>query len=153
MGSPTILKRHDVANHFTMSAALVVLTGAQGAEAAGLSKEILDSRRGSGFSFSDLCADMSGVMFGNHVREENLPLADIAKSFNVADFVPKMDDLPESVSWDEFQKQYGEANSDDFGRQRADIFHRILALPPYRAPFRKESASAARIEQKPSTEK
>ena len=55
LGTPTMLKRHNVTRHFTVSAALVVLTGPQGAEAVGLGKEIVDSRGGDGFSFADLC--------------------------------------------------------------------------------------------------
>jgi hypothetical protein len=134
MGTPAIYKRHDLVGHFTMSAALVVLTGQQGAEAAGLGKEIQDSRSGNGFSFVDLCADMSGVLFATHVREDNIPLDQVIKSFTVENFVPSLDKLPEDVSWDKFQKEYGEGSSENFQRQRADIYHRILALPPYRAP-------------------
>ena len=111
-----------------------MLSGPQGAEAAGLGKEILDSRGGDGFSFADLCADMAGVMFATHVTEGDIPLDDVAARFQVEDYVPKLDDLPDDLSWDTFVKQYGQAGSENFQRQRADIFHRILALPAYRAP-------------------
>ncbi len=134
MGSPTIRKRHDLVGHFTMSAALVVLSGPQGAEAAGLGKEILDSKSGNGFSFVDLCADMSGVLFATHVREDNIPLDQVAKSFAVENFVPSLDDLPEDITWEKFQKEYDEGVSEKFQQQRRDIYHRVLALPPYRAP-------------------
>jgi hypothetical protein len=134
MGSPTIRKRHDLVGHFTMSAALVVLTGPQGAEAAGFGKEIRDSKSGNGFSFVDLCADMSGVLFATHVREANIPLEHVIKGFTVENFVPSLDDLPEDISWDKFQKDYGEAGSKNFQRQRGEIYHRVLGLPPYRAP-------------------
>jgi hypothetical protein len=140
MGSPTIRKRHDVVGHFTMSAALAVLRGAQGAESAGLSDEILDSRNGNGFSFVDLCADMSGVMFATHVRENNITLEEIVKNFVVPNFIPSLDNLPDDVSWDTFQKLYGKGDSQDFLRQRSEIFHRILALPPYRAAEPRKSA-------------
>jgi hypothetical protein len=138
MGSPTIRKRHDLVGHFTMSAALVVLTGPQGAEAAGLGKEIRDSKSGNGFSFVDLCADMSGVLFATHVREDNITLEQLAKSFAVENFVPSLDDLPEDLSWDKFQKEYGEGASESFQRLRGEIYHRVLALPPYRAPKAKK---------------
>ncbi len=134
MGSPSIRKRHDLVGHFTMSAALVVLSGPQGAEAAGLGKEILDSKSGNGFSFVDLCADMSGVLFATHVREDNIPLEQVIKGFAVENFVPSLDDLPEDVSWEKFQKDYGEGASEKFRQQRGVIYHRVLALPPYRAP-------------------
>ncbi len=149
MGSPTIRKRHDLVGHFSMSAALVVLSGPQGAESAGLGKEIRDSRSGNGFSFVDLCADMSGVMFASHVREDNIALEDVVKSFAVENFVPSLDGLPEDLSWDTFQKQYGEGASENFQRQHREIFHRILALPPYRAAEAKSKhgANEAKAEQ------
>ncbi len=134
LGTPTMFKRHNVTRHFTISSALVVLSGPQGAEAVGLGREILDSRGGDGFSFADLCADMAGVMFATHVREEDIPLADIAARFQIEDYVPKMEGLPDDLTWDSFVKQYGEPGSENFQRQRADLFHRILALPAYRAP-------------------
>jgi hypothetical protein len=129
-----MLKRHNTTRHFTISSALVVLSGPQGAEAVGLGREILDSRGGDGFSFADLCADMAGVMFATHVREGNIPLEEIAASFQIEDYVPKLEDLPGDLTWDSFVKEYGGAGSGNFQRQRADLFHRILALPAYRAP-------------------
>ncbi len=147
LGTPTMLKRHNVTRHFTISAALVVLTGPQGAEAAGLGKEIPDSRGGDGFSFADLCADMAGVMFATHVTEGNIPLDDVAARFQVEDYVPKLEGLPDDLSWDSFVKQYGQAGSENFQRQRADLFHRILALPAYRRRQlrkRKDEPSKAR---------
>jgi hypothetical protein len=134
LGTPTMLKRHNVTRHFTISAAMVVLSGPQGAEAVGLDREILDSRSGDGFSFADLCADMAGVMFATHVREGNIPLQEIATRFEITSYVPKLEDLPDDLTWDSFVKQYGATGSESFQRQRADLFHRILALPAYRAP-------------------
>ncbi len=134
LGTPTMLKRHNVTRHFTISAALAVLSGPQGAEAVGLGREILDSRGGDGFSFTDLCADMAGVLFATHVREADIPLEEVAARFKVEDYVPKLEGLPDDLPWETFVKQYGQPGSESFQRQRADLFHRILALPPYRAP-------------------
>jgi hypothetical protein len=134
LGTPTMLKRQNLTRHFMISSALVVLSGPQGAEAVGLGRELLDTRNGDGFSFADLCADMAGVTFATHVREEDVTLEEIATRFTVEDYVPKIEGLPDDLSWENFVKQYGEPGSENFQRQRADIFHRILALPPYRAP-------------------
>src|SRR5208282_5603565 len=105
LGTPTMFKRHNVTRQFTISAALVVLSGPQGAEAAGLGKEILDSRGGDGFSFADLCADMAGVMFATNVREGNIPLEEIAARFQIEDYLPKLEDLPGDLTWDSFVKE------------------------------------------------
>ena len=134
LGTPTMHKRHNATRHFTISSALVVLTGPPGAEAACLDKEIVDSRSGEGFSFADLCADMAGVMFATHVMEGDILLENIATHFQIEDYVPKLEGLPDDLPWDTFVKQYGQAGSQSFQRQRADLFHRILALPAYRAP-------------------
>ena len=104
-----------------MSAALEVLSGPQGAEAAGLGKEILDSKSGNGFSFVDLCADMSGVLFATHVREDNIPSR--YKGFAVENFVPSLDDLPEDVSWEKFQKDYAMKCLEKSQQQRGEIYH------------------------------
>ena len=144
LGTPTMLKRHNVARHFMISAAMVVLSGPQGAEAVGLGREIVDSRDGDGFSFADLCADMAGVMFATHVREDDISLEDVATRFRVEDYVPTTEGLPDDLSWDTFLKQYGQGGSENFQRQRADIFHRILALPPYRCRnIRKSKANGS----------
>src|SRR5262249_40587622 len=59
LGEPTMHGRHDLAQHFWVSAALTALWGAKQAEAAGVLKEWLDSAEGgSGFSFADLAADL-----------------------------------------------------------------------------------------------
>ncbi len=134
LGTPTMLKRHNTTRHFTISSALVVLSGPQGAEAVGLGQEIIDSRSGDGFSFVDLCADMAGVMFATHVREGNIPLEEIAARFQIEDYLPKLEDLPADLPWENFVKEYGGAGSDNFQRMRADLFHHVLALPAYRAP-------------------
>lgn len=134
LGTPTMLKRHNVTRHFTMAASLVVLSGPQGAETAGLDKEILDSRHGESFSFADFCADMAGVMFATHIRDGNFPLVEVAARFRIEDFIPKLEDLPDDLSWNSFVRQYGQPGSESFQRQRAELFHRILALPAYRAP-------------------
>jgi hypothetical protein len=133
LGTPTILKRHNLTRHFTISAAMVVICGPQGAESSGLDRELLDSRNGDGFSFSDLCADMAGVIFATHVRDGGIPLHEIATRYNIGDYIPKLEGLPDDLPWDSFVKQYGEANTEQFQRQRADLYHRIMALPAYRA--------------------
>ena len=81
---------------------------------------------------------MAGVMFATHVIEGNIPLDEVAARFQVENYVPKLEELPDILSWDTFVKQYGQAGSENFQRQRADLFHRILALPAYRAAGTRE---------------
>ena len=106
--------------------------GGTGAEAAGIAKELNDSRGSSGFSFVDLSADMAGVTFASHVLKGKIPLDRLAASFAVADFLPEKGDLKEGVSWNDFLQQFNSAQDDRFLRQQTAIQERILALPGYR---------------------
>jgi hypothetical protein len=57
---PTLLSRHDTAQHFLVSAALAAWGNESVAQAIGTYKELADARHGSGFSFADLAADAAG---------------------------------------------------------------------------------------------
>jgi len=132
LGSPTMRGRRDLAQHFVVSCALTVLVGAAAAETAGIAKELKDARRGSGFSFVDLCADTAGVTFASALRDGKITLPTLAASFAVNSFLPEQGDLTEGIAWDEFFKTYGSAEDDRFHRQQEAIRKRILALPGYK---------------------
>ena len=67
LGTPTMQTRHDLTQHFAVSAALVVLVGPQGGKGIGVLKELSDSRGGRGLSFVDLSADLSGILFASAI--------------------------------------------------------------------------------------
>ena len=131
LGSPTLHGRHDLAQHFSVSAALTAAMGEQAAESAGLLKEMLDARGGSGFSFADLSADLAGIAFARRLLETPDRLADIEKSFTVADYALPPRGLPEGLTAEEFAKQYGSLKDDRFLRELAQLRKRIGALPGY----------------------
>lgn len=67
-GNPGHLKvllngRVDTAQHFLASAALALTTTGEFSHLMGLAKELNDTHGGSGFSFVDLAADRSGIIF------------------------------------------------------------------------------------------
>lgn len=132
LGQPTVAGRRDLAQHFFVSCALVELVGPAGAEGAGLVKEVLDARRGSGFSFVDLTADLAGVEFGRRVAAGHLAPSALAESFTVADHMPSIQGLEEGIAWQSFVAAYGSADNDRFAREVASIRQRIAALPAYR---------------------
>jgi hypothetical protein len=131
LGSPTMRGRRDLTQHFVVSGALTTLVGPHGAETAGIAKELSDSHGTSGFSFVDLSANLAGVTFATHLRASRIPLAKVAASFAVEDFLPDGSDLEEGISWQDFLKQYDSAHGDRFLREQAEIRKRILALPGY----------------------
>lgn len=132
LGEPTLHGRHDLAQHFSVSAGLTAAAGPQAAESAGVLKEILDSRGGSGFSFADLSADFAGIAFARRLLDKPELLADIEKSFRIGDYAISPRGLPEGFSAVEFAKKYGSLKDDRYLRAQEDIRKRIAALPGYR---------------------
>jgi uncharacterized protein YfiM (DUF2279 family) len=130
LGTPTVWKHHDWCQHFAVSCMLTALGGPVAAEAAGLLKERLDMRPGgSGFSFADLSADLSGIAFAVRLQGGGLALEKVADGFRVKDYVPDPDDLSDGLTTAEFKKQYGSFDDDRYKEEVARIRKRIAALP------------------------
>jgi len=132
----TLSGRYDFAQHFLTSAALT-LTGGQGfADTVGLFKELDDAKGGSGFSFTDLGADRTGV------RVAELAVASPASARKVQafmtanlkeeDFIPHFLDLPELLPSDEFQRTYGGVGGARYNEILADIESRLDNCKLYR---------------------
>jgi hypothetical protein len=137
LGSPTMRGRHDSAQHFALAAALTALVGPQGAEGAGVVKEVSDSQGGSGFSFVDLMSDLAGVAFATAVSDGHLSLSRLETAFSVADFLPAPDGLKEGIAWSDFVAAYGSSSDSRWLRQRQAIRARILVLAGYAGmPYR-----------------
>ena len=131
LGEPTLHSRHDLAQHFSISAALTAVVGPRAAESAGILKEKLDSRGGSGFSFADLSADFAGIAFARLLLAKPERLADIEKSFRIDDYTISPRGLPEGLTAAQFEKQYGSLTDERYLRVQEDIRKRIAALPGY----------------------
>ncbi len=131
LGRPTLTGRRDLAQHFFLSCSLAEVAGPARAEAAGLFKELLDARRGSGFSFADLAADLAGAEFARRVGDGNLKLNQIAISFRASDHMPPVSGLKEGLAWKALLRTYGMTNDGRFQREVSAIRERIAALPAY----------------------
>lgn len=108
----TLRKRNDLARHFWVSAGLTILSGEKQALAVGVGKELMDSTPGgSGFSFVDLLADQAGIRFAaNAMRDEASAIAIkdlIEKKLEIHDVFPNIDELPEGISAERFQAEFG----------------------------------------------
>lgn len=129
LGLPTVRGRRDLCQHFVVSAALTELFGASAAEFAGLSKELLDMKGTSGFSFADLAADYSGVEFAAAVAKEPKRVITVAKKFAVDDFVPEVKDLPEGLNEKRFKDDYGGSADSRFTKRVDAIRAAVKELP------------------------
>ncbi len=128
--------RHDLAQHFSVSAALAAAAGTPLADAVGLYKETEDARGGSGFSFADLAADRAGVRFGElavgpAAAQQRLQRR-LAAGLNDQDLLPPVRDLPEFMQEAEFKRRYGSLEAAPYKRMVADIDRRIAALALHR---------------------
>ena len=130
LGEPTVLDRKDLALHFFISVHLAALHGPGQAENLGLAKEVFDSKGSSGFSHADLLADYAGIEFAKRVLDGEISLEKLSESFRVTDYMPSIGGLPEGLTFDEIQEQFG---ADGAGlRQKLDaVRERVQELPVY----------------------
>jgi hypothetical protein len=142
VGSPTMHGRHDLAQHFVVSAAICVLTGPEWAESVGIAKEWQDSLGESGFSFADLSADLAGIRFADQIAKGKLTLDELAQGFAVADYLPDPAGLAEGLSRREFQAAYGSTSDERFRRQLRDVRARLAELERKRAADRARKNNA-----------
>jgi hypothetical protein len=130
LGEPTLFGRHDLAQHFAVSAALTALLGARPAEAAGVTKEWLDAQPGgSGFSFADLATDFAGVAFAEAVLKDAARLKAVGKLTEHA-LPPK--GLAEGMSVEAFERRYGGLKDRRFAEACDDLKKRLRERPGFK---------------------
>ena len=130
-GRLTMQSRHDLAQHFWVSAALADLAGEQLALAAGVTKELQDANGGSGFSFADLSADIAGVELATQVLSSKITLEHLSKEFRVDDFLIKPMGLPEGLSSAEFLRKYGTVSGEVYRQEESKLRNRVRSLPGF----------------------
>ena len=129
----TLAGRHDLAQHFGVSAALAAWAGEPVADAIGLYKELDDARDGSGFSFIDLAADRAGTRFGEAlIKNPAHLLAGLNSGLVDAQLLPAVADLPENLHRAEFSRRFGNHQSAAFLVVQQEIERRLDTLPLYR---------------------
>jgi hypothetical protein len=114
MGKPTLRGRQDWLSHFVVSAGLAVAISEPGAELLGIQKEVSDALgkekgTGSGFSFSDLNADLAGIAFARWMTgpRSKEALAEAGRRFQGANFIPDAKGLPDGLAWSNFTNNWG----------------------------------------------
>ncbi|WP_269631130.1 hypothetical protein [Pelomonas sp. BJYL3] len=125
--------RDDFSQHLLVSVVLAIEGGGPLADAIGIYKEVADSRGGSGFSFNDLAADQAGAHLGLYSERDPVGLQRrLAAHPPERDFMPRTEDLPEFLSAEALQRQYGGLQGEGYRRMMALIRQRVDALPLYR---------------------
>ena len=126
--------REDLAQHLLISAGMAATAGSTLADAVGLGKELDDSRGGSGFSFTDLAADRSGVRLAESATGPQAAevQAMLAGQPSEALFLPKVTDLPEFMPEAEFTERFGGVGAPAYEQMTSEIEERISALAVHR---------------------
>ena len=132
LGLPTVAGRRDLCQHFAVSTALTEVVGSTITRTAGFAKEAKDMASESGFSFTDIAADLAGIRFAQAVKDQPGLLPRIAKQFDVNQYIPKIDNLAEGLNRDDFEKQYGSTRDQRFIQQVDEIDKAIDRLPTYK---------------------
>ena len=123
----TLQGRRDLAQHFTISAAIAAAGGSSLADTIGVFKEVDDSRGGSGFSFADLLADRAGVSLAEAAIGER---ADAVQDYmsngpRESGFMPGFDQLPEGLMELEFKSRFEDLDSASYALVNNEIERRI----------------------------
>jgi hypothetical protein len=127
-------KRYDFAQHFLVSAGLASSAGTEFSDTVGLLKELDDSRSGgSGFSFTDLGADRTGVRLAELAvsNETNAKAVQglLAGEVDEAVFMAEFRDLPEFMPAAEFKQRFTDVGSTAYQQVANDIEQRISQMP------------------------
>ncbi len=130
--------RRDLAQHYLASAALAATGDSLLADAIGVYKEVADSSERSGFSFSDLAADLAGSKLGKLATASPQSAIEIQARLSAgvsdSDLLPEVDDLPDNLSQSEFQRRFERIDSPAYRQIVGDIEQRINRHPLYRRP-------------------
>lgn len=136
----TLRGRNDLARHFIVSAALRALATRDIGMTIGLFKEQLDAvDGGTGFSFTDISADMAGLRFADNVLAPVWAARmqqKVAKEASVESLMPSLENLSDGLSQVMFEKLYGSLNDERYKMVIRTIARRMemCSLLTTRAP-------------------
>ena len=129
----TLQGRQDLSRHFWASAGFAVTLGPAQADALGITKEWLDSAPGgSGFSFADLAADRAGIALARQATRSTADAEQFRKpiiaGLEPADLCPSVLDLPEGLTRDQLEQEWGGLASEKTRQWLDEIERRIESI-------------------------
>ncbi len=126
-------RRQDLAQHVVSVAAISASAGAGLAELLSNAKEAYDARYRSGFSFSDLAANIVGVQIASYATQDEatalLMQERLASIRNESDYMPELGSNQDGLSESDFNAQYENRNSPEYRARIAEIQQLINARP------------------------
>lgn len=131
----TLYQRQDLTRHFITSAAIAASAGAGIAEVLANSKEVYDARHTTGFSFSDMTANVAGLMLGEMATRDEETARRLQSSLALADaesvYMPKPSTSNDGLSETDFIEIFEDRNSIQYQQRIEEIQTRVSALPIY----------------------
>jgi hypothetical protein len=130
--APTLAGRDDLKRHFAVSAGIAAARAGGAVAGIGELKELMDSGEGgTGFSFDDIAANLSGQRFAEAflaADPSDWPaMLDLIEA--ESDVLPSLEGLPTRLPEAEFRARFGDVDSPAFAAMMADIEARIAAAP------------------------
>lgn len=133
-----LYQRQDLGRHFVSAAAIAASAGAGIAEVLANSKEVYDARYTTGFSFSDMTANVAGLALGEtatqseeQARKLQLRLRDISSE---SGYMPVPDTEDDGMTEEAFIERYRDRNSPRYLARLRNIEAKVDALPLYAPP-------------------
>lgn len=126
-------KRQDLAQHVTSAAAITASFGSPIAEMISSTKEIYDARFGSGFSFSDLTANIVGIKLASLMTETptralTMQLR-LSKVESELDFMPFVGNNNDGIREEKFINIYQDRDGKQYSQKISEIIDLIDSLP------------------------
>jgi hypothetical protein len=133
-GTVTLRDRPDWTRQFMVCAGTALVANERLSNRIGLMKEKLDAGEGgSGFSFADLLADRSGTLFALAATRDDTSArrmqSRLAGGFIVDDFFPPADGLPEGISQEALDRDYGGVGGAKYNELLAEVERRAQSVP------------------------
>lgn len=140
----TLHRRHDLSLHFVTAAAIAASAGASVAEVLAHSKEVYDARQRTGFSFSDMTANIAGVALGEtgtssdaNARAIQLALSEARYEY---EYMPVPSTDADGLTEEMLAETFGDRTNENFMDRINQIESKVAALAIYRQPEPAESA-------------
>ncbi|MDO8909738.1 MAG: hypothetical protein Q7W55_14700 [Pseudohongiella sp.] len=131
-----LYQRHDLSRHFVSAAAIAASAGVGIAEVLSNSKEVHDARYGTGFSFSDMTANVAGVTLGETTTADHSTALfmqqKLMKSHSESDYMPEPRTDSDGINEENFIARFGDRTSTVYLNRLQEIEHSVRALPLYK---------------------
>ena len=128
--------REDLARHVVSTAAIAASSGATMAKVLSVYKEVHDSRYRTGFSFTDIAANMAGSLLGtlaSRSEADAIRFQELMMDINQeSDYIPLLGTY-DGMSEEEFVALYGSRESEAYRQRLLGITDSISARPFYQA--------------------